>query len=31
MAALFSKSGLREGESIPELRGEFIKPVQFDE
>jgi antitoxin FitA len=30
MAALFSKSGLREGESIPELRGE-IKPVQFDE
>ncbi len=31
MAALFSKSGLREGESIPELRGEIIKPVQFDE
>jgi plasmid stability protein len=31
MAALFSKSGLREGESIPELRGKIIKPVQFDE
>jgi antitoxin FitA len=31
MAALFSKSGLRDGESIPELRGEIIRPVQFDE
>ena len=31
MAALFSKNGLREGESIPELRGEFTTPVQFDE
>jgi plasmid stability protein len=31
MAALFSKNGLREGEFIPELRGEIIKPVQFDE
>jgi plasmid stability protein len=31
IAALFAKSGLRDGETIPELRGEFIRPVEFDE
>jgi plasmid stability protein len=30
MAALFSKNGLREGETISEFRGEVIKPVSFD-
>jgi antitoxin FitA len=30
IAALFAKNGLREGETIPELRGEIIRPVQFD-
>ena len=30
VAALFSKNGLREGETIPEFRGETIKPASFD-
>jgi plasmid stability protein len=30
MAELFSMHGLREGETIQELRGEIIKPVSFD-
>ncbi len=29
MAARFAKSGLRDDETIPELRGE-IRPVEFD-
>jgi hypothetical protein len=31
IAARFAKNGLREGETIPELRGELIRPVEFDE
>jgi plasmid stability protein len=31
IAALFKDDGLREGEEIPELRGEFIKPWNFDD
>jgi antitoxin FitA len=31
IAALFKHDGLREGEEIPELRGEFIKPWNFDD
>ena len=27
---LFAKNGLREGETIPQLRGEISKPVSFD-
>ena len=30
MAARFAKSGLREGETIDELRGEEVRPVEFD-
>jgi plasmid stability protein len=30
MVALFSRNGLREGETIPEFRGEVIKPISFD-
>lgn len=28
--ALFAQNGLREEETIPEFRGETIKPVSFD-
>jgi antitoxin FitA len=31
IAALFAKNGLRDGETIPELRGELIRPVEFEE
>jgi plasmid stability protein len=31
IAARFAKNGFREGETIPELRGELIRPVGFDE
>jgi antitoxin FitA len=31
IAARFKHIGLREGEEIPELRGEFIKPWKFDD
>ena len=31
IAARFKDIGLREGEEIPELRGEFIKPWNFDD
>jgi plasmid stability protein len=30
IAALFATNGLRDGESIAEFRGEFIKPAEFD-
>jgi plasmid stability protein len=30
MAARFARSGLRDGEFIPELRGEMVKPAEFD-
>lgn len=31
IAARFAGNGLREGETIPELRGELVRPVEFDE
>jgi antitoxin FitA len=31
IAARFKQNGLREGEEIPELRGEFIKPWTFED
>ncbi|MDR3531348.1 MAG: plasmid stabilization protein [Rhodopila sp.] len=30
IAARFAHSGLRDDEPIPELRGENVRPVQFD-
>ncbi len=30
IAALFRENGLREGEEIPEMRGEMIEPWRFD-
>jgi plasmid stability protein len=31
IAALFKNNGLRDGEEIPEMRGELIKPWGFDD
>jgi plasmid stability protein len=31
IAALFKRNGLRDGEEIPEMRGEIMKPWRFDD
>lgn len=31
IAALFKENGLRDGEEIPEIRGEIVEPWSFDD